>query len=70
MIVLLIYHENEDPLTVVIHGQDHRTWLSLAYSAGQRGHQRLDAAIRHTLFSRLPNTPSPIEVVHEAQSTA
>src|SRR5574342_1209243 len=36
MVVLLIYQKKDDPVTLVIHGQDGRTWLSVANPTGQR----------------------------------
>ena len=68
MIVLLIYQKKSDPVTLVIHGQDGRTWLSLAGPMGQRANQHLEAAIRHTLIPRRPNPLSSIEVAYEARS--
>jgi hypothetical protein len=35
MIVLLVYQKTDDPVTLVIHGQDDRTWLSLANPTGK-----------------------------------
>jgi hypothetical protein len=69
MIVLLIYQKQEDPVTLVIHGQDHNTWLSLADPTGKRMSQHLEAAVRRALKPHIPDTQSPIEVAYEARST-
>ena len=42
MVVLLVYQKRgAAPATLVIHGQDNRSWLSLASPISGRGHQRL-----------------------------
>lgn len=69
MIVLLIYQKKSDPVTLVIHGQDGRTWLSLVNPTGQRSNQHLETAIRRALIARLPNALPPIEAAYEARST-
>ena len=68
MVVLLIYwKQNEDPATLVIHGQDGRTWLSLAAPVTQRAGHRLEAAIRHVLVPHPVELPSTIiEAANEA----
>jgi hypothetical protein len=69
MIVLMIYQMESDPVTLVIHGQDGRTWLSLANPTGQRANQHLETAIRRALIPRLPNAQQPVEVAYETQAT-
>jgi hypothetical protein len=69
MVVLLIYRKQEEPATLVIHGQDSRSWLSLANQAGQHINPRLEAAIRHTLTPHHPAPVSSIEVANESQPT-
>ncbi len=70
MIVLLVYRkQQDDPATLVIHGQDGKTWLSLANPVLQHAYHHLEAAIRRALIPRRPDVPSPIEVVYENQST-
>ncbi len=69
MIVLLVYHRKDDPATLVIHGQDSRTWLSLSNPAGRRADQRFEAAIRHALIPHHAEAPSPVEVAYEVRST-
>lgn len=68
MIVLLVYRNEDNPATLVIHSQDGRTWLSLAGPTGQRADQHLDASIRHVLMPRRPDPSSSIKVAYEARS--
>ena len=69
MVVLLVYRKQDDPATLVIHGQDGRTWVSLAGPVGKRANQHLETAIRRALIPHIPNLPSSIEVAYEARST-
>lgn len=68
MIVLLIYGKKGDPVTLVIHGQDDRTWLSLANPIGQRVNQHVETAIQRALISQFSKNHSPIEAAHEIRS--
>jgi len=68
MVILLVYRKQDDPATLVIHGQDGKTWLSLASPAGGRANQHLEASIRHTLLPRRANPSSSVEVAYEARS--
>jgi hypothetical protein len=65
MVVLIVYRKQDDPATLVIHGQDGKTWLSLAGPTGQCTNQYLEAAIRHALMSRSSDVLSPSEVACE-----
>lgn len=69
MVVLLIYPQQGDPVTLVIHGQDNRTWLSLANPTGQHTNQHLETLVRRLLTPRTPNALLPTEAAYEAQST-
>ena len=69
MVVLLVYGKGDDPATLVIHGQDGRSWVSLAGPVGKRTNQHLEAAIRRTLIPHLSNVPSSIEAAYEVRST-
>lgn len=69
MIVLLVYQKRNIPASLIIHGQDDRTWLSLANQAGQRVDPHLEAAIRRALIPRhSKNSPSSVEAAYEARS--
>ena len=66
MIVLLVYSKHEDPSTLVIHGQDSRSWLSLANPAGRHSNQHLDNVLRRILISSLPTLSPSTEAIYES----
>lgn len=70
MVVLLVYRKRGEPVTMVIHGRDDRTWLSLSGSTGRRFNQRLGAAIRRILTTQFTWMPPLAEATYEARSTA
>jgi hypothetical protein len=49
MIVLLVYGEVAEPVTLILHGNEAQTWISIADSAGQRGSAKLVSCIRNVL---------------------
>ena len=69
MVVLLVYGKQEDPATLVIHGQDGRSWVSLAGPMGKRFNQHLEVVVRRALIPHISNLPSAIEVTYEARPT-
>ena len=69
MVVLLVYRKQDDPATLVIHGQDGRTWVSLAGPASKRANQHLETAIRRAIIPHISDMTSSIEVAYEARST-
>ncbi len=68
MIVLLVYDQQDDPVTLVIHGQDGKTWLSLATPVRTRSRQSLESSVRNVLVPRHPLPPSSIEATYESRS--
>lgn len=70
MIVLLVYQMEEDPATLVLHGQDGRTWVSLATPTGQRSNQHLEMMIRRILTAHVPHALIPNEVTVEADTAS
>lgn len=68
MIVLLVYQKRGEPVTLVVHGQDNRTWLSLAGPSGKHTSQRLEASIRRILLTQLNWLPHRAEVTYETRS--
>lgn len=50
MVVLLIRDESKDPLTLILHGNDSHTNLSIVNHSGRRSNQNLDATIRLALI--------------------
>ena len=69
MVVLLVYGKQDDPATLVIHGQDGRSWVSLAGPMGKRFNQHLQVVVRRALIPHISNMPSSIEAVYEARPT-
>jgi hypothetical protein len=67
MIVLLVYGKQEDPATLVIHGMDSRSWVSLSGPAGRRASQYLEAVIRRAIMPQLASGPSSIEVTYDTR---
>ena len=69
MVVLLVYGKQDNPATLVIHGQDGRSWVSLAGPVGKRFNQHLEVVVRRALIPHISNMPSSIEVAYEARPT-
>jgi len=53
IVILLVYDEENRPATLLAHGQDGETWISLASAPGQRPLARLEKKISKAL-SPLP----------------
>lgn len=49
MLVLLIYSDAGTPVTLILHGNDGHTWLSLVDKPAQQAHPSLQAAIENAL---------------------
>lgn len=49
MIILLVYGEAPEPATLILHGNNGQTWISIADSASQRGDPQLVTRIRRVL---------------------
>ena len=49
MIVLLVYGDVAEPATLILHGNNGQTWISIADSASQPGHPELVTRIRRVL---------------------
>ncbi len=69
MVVLLVYRKQEEPATLVVHGQEDRSWISLAIPIDRRANQHLELAIRRALIPHLSTISTAVEVTYEAQST-
>ena len=69
MVVVLVYRKQEDPATLIIHGQENRSWVSMAAPLDRRTNKQLEIAIRHILSSPLPNISAPTKATYEARST-
>jgi hypothetical protein len=63
MVVLLVYGNAEDvstplntsPVTLMLHGNDGQTWLSIADSPRERSDPGISTAIKHALEDKCPN---------------
>ena len=53
MVILMVYGENPDPATLILHGNDGKTWFSIAEDPSQRVDGKLVGAIRNTLEASL-----------------
>jgi hypothetical protein len=51
MIILLIYGKVAEPATLILHGNDGKTWVSFADTAMQRADAHLIRNIRQVLAS-------------------
>ena len=69
MVVLLVYRKQEDPATLIIHGQENKTWVSMAAPVERRTNQQLEIAIRRILNPPIPNVLAPGEATYEVRST-
>jgi len=49
MVVVLVYGKAEEPVTLILHGNDGQTWLSVADSPRQRSDTKLSTAIKQAL---------------------
>lgn len=56
MIVLLVYGEAAEPATLILHGNDGQTWISITDSALQRIDAKFIASIRRALESMVSAT--------------
>lgn len=69
MVVLLVYRKKEDPATLIIHGQENKSWISLAAPVDRHNNQQLEIAIRHVLTPPLPDVPPSAEATYEVRPT-
>jgi hypothetical protein len=53
IVILLVYDKDSQPATLLAHGQDGETWISLVVAPGQRPHADLESKIKRAL-SPLP----------------
>ncbi len=54
LIVLLVYGALAEPATIVLHGNDGRTWLTLVHTATQQADSALRSAIETALELNSP----------------
>ena len=65
MVVLLVYQKKGDPVTLVIHGQEGKSWLSLTSLDGRHISQRFETAIQRTLQQGSINLLPIVDAVYE-----
>ena len=70
MVVLLVYQKKGDPVTLVIHGQEGKSWLSLAFPDGRRISQRFETAIQRALRPRITTALPRAEATYESTQSA
>jgi hypothetical protein len=49
MVVLLVYGNASEPVTLILHGHDGQTWVSIADNPNQRADERLTTAVKQAL---------------------
>ena len=69
LVVLLVYGKQADPATLVLHGQDGKTWISLATPLETRSRQNLESSVRHLLVHRYSDSHPCVEASYGAQPT-
>ena len=60
MVVLLVYGKASEPATLILHGHDGQTWLSIADDPHQRADANLIKVIQQALELKSPKTVSQI----------
>ena len=66
LVILLVYGKQESPATLVIHGQDGKSWISFATPLETRSRQSLESSVRHILIPRF-HGPSSVETAYDAR---
>lgn len=61
MVVLLVYGKAAEPATLILHGNDGQTWVSIANDPRQRADAKLINSIRQTLELEAPRSNSNAE---------
>ena len=57
MVVLLVYGTASEPVTLILHGNDGQTWLSIADNPRQRADVKLITTIQQALEIKAPVHP-------------
>jgi hypothetical protein len=70
LVVLLVYGKQDDPATLVLHGQGGNTWISLATPIETRAHQNLESSVRHILIHRFSDSFPPTDATYGTQPAA
>lgn len=59
MVILLVYGKENEPVTLVLHGNNGQTWLSIADNPNRKTNARMVTAIKNALEGQLPAQFSP-----------
>jgi hypothetical protein len=54
MLVLLVFGEAVEPVTLILHGNNGQTWLSIVEAPDQKSNAKTAAAIKNALERKLP----------------
>lgn len=61
MVVLLVYGKAADPTTLILHGNDGRTWISIANDPQQVANPKMVTSIQQALEVKVPISISNAE---------
>lgn len=53
MVVLLVYGESTEPATLILHGNDGQTWVSISENSNQKTSAKTASAIKNVLDVKL-----------------
>jgi len=59
MVIMLVYEKSEEPVTLILHGNNGQTWLSIVDSPRQRSDTKLVNAIQQALGNKAPEPNAP-----------
>lgn len=59
MVILMVYGKTAEPATLILHGNDGQTWVSIAETPNQKKSTSITTAIRNALDGKQP-APIPI----------
>lgn len=62
LVILLVYGKQENPATLVIHGQDGKTSVALATPLEMSSRPSLEASVRHVLLPPAVDASSLVEI--------
>jgi len=54
MVVVLVYGDTVEPATLILHGNDGKTWISIADAPNQKTNTKTAITIRNFLEGKLP----------------
>lgn len=54
MVILMVYGESAEPVSLILHGSDGKTWFSIADDPSQRAKMKLIHSIRQALGIKTP----------------